>query len=147
MNMDEKYPRGIEVVVGPYILNDNKQILLTISPKWKGIWVPPGGHVEVGETMEDALVRETKEELGVEICDIKPLSFSDSFYSFPMFPRNAHFIFHNFVCKIKSGDLSSSNEVLEFKWFDVDDALKLNIDENTRTPLEKIRKMIENCEL
>ena len=57
------YPRGIEVIVGAYIINDKNQVLLFQSPKWGNEWTICGGHVEVGETIDAAVKREVKEEI------------------------------------------------------------------------------------
>ena len=64
---NNNYPRGIEVIVGPFIINDTQELLLMTSPKWNNEWIVPGGHVEPGELLENAVVRETREELGVDI--------------------------------------------------------------------------------
>jgi len=59
------YPR---VGVGGVILHDSKVLLLLRkSPPEAGFWSLPGGRVELMELVEDALVRELKEELGVEV--------------------------------------------------------------------------------
>ncbi len=62
----QQYP---EPVVGAFIFNKNGEILLVKSHKWKDKYVIPGGHVEVGETLEAALKRETKEETGLDVFD------------------------------------------------------------------------------
>ena len=56
--------KHVEVTVSGVIFNRNKQVLLCKSPKWNDQWVIPGGHVEYGEKLEEALIREMKEETG-----------------------------------------------------------------------------------
>ena len=53
------------VSVAALVTNDEGQILLVNSP-WRG-WEYPGGLIEPGETFQDALKREVREEAGVEI--------------------------------------------------------------------------------
>ena len=60
-----------EPVVGPLIFNDENEILLIKSPKFNGKYIVPGGHIEIGETMEEALKREIKEETNLDIKDIE----------------------------------------------------------------------------
>lgn len=55
---DQRYP---EPTVGALILNLQGQLFLMKSPKWRGKYVVPGGHVELGESLEEALRREIKE--------------------------------------------------------------------------------------
>ncbi|ADL12770.1 NUDIX hydrolase [Acetohalobium arabaticum DSM 5501] len=56
-----KYP---EPTVGAVIFNPDDEILLCKSNKWDNKYVIPGGHIELGERMEKALIREIKEEKG-----------------------------------------------------------------------------------
>jgi len=58
------------------IINDDKQVLLALRQKHQhqgGLWEFPGGKVEAEESIFDALVRETKEELAVTVITAKPL--------------------------------------------------------------------------
>ncbi len=50
--MRQRYP---EPTVGALIFNNEGKIFLMKSHKWKGKYVIPGGHVELGETIEKAL--------------------------------------------------------------------------------------------
>lgn len=55
-----KFPRGVEVVAGA-IIRKGQKILMTRSPKWNNKWVFQGGHIEVGETIAQAGIREGEE--------------------------------------------------------------------------------------
>ena len=123
MSEEEKYPRGIEVISGPFIINDKNQLLLCLSPKW-GVWIVPGGHVNPGETTRDACIRETKEELGLDIEIVDFLSVAESFAEPPIFKRHAHFIFFNYIARLKSSHMDFNEEISETRWFDLDDVLK-----------------------
>ncbi len=57
-----KYPVP---VVGAVIINPDNKILLCKSHKWNDEYVIPGGHIELGEKMEEALEREILEEDGL----------------------------------------------------------------------------------
>lgn len=140
----EKYPRGIEVISGPFIINDKKQLLLCRSPKWD-VWIVPGGHVEAGEKAADAAVRETKEELGLDIEIIDLLSVTEDFVSPPTFKRNAHFIFFNYVAKLKNEKLVFNDEINEVRWFDIEEAvfspdIKLSCQEGAKSLLNWLDK-------
>ena len=59
------------------IINSNKEITLGYSYK---TYQFPGGHLEEGETLEECLLREIKEETGIEICDAKLKPFEKITY-------------------------------------------------------------------
>ena len=67
--------------------------------EFKDGWEFPGGKIEPGETPEEAIVREIKEELDTEVEEIELLDTVE--YDYP----NFHLSMGCFICKIKSGDL------------------------------------------
>ena len=62
--MKQQYP---EPTVGALILNPQGELFLMRSHKWRDRYVIPGGHIELGERMEDALRREIKEETNLDV--------------------------------------------------------------------------------
>ena len=118
-----KKEKKIGVVVAPFIVDDKGKILYFKNVKWRGL-VPPGGHVEYGETLIEALKRETKEETGLDIEPVRLISIGEmiepkEFYE----PR--HFIYIHYLCKIKSGKIKLDNrELIDYEWLDPKEALK-----------------------
>ena len=120
----EKYPRGIEVVAGAYIINDENQLLLAKSPKFHNNWAICGGHIEVGETIAEATKREIKEELGVDIELLGMFACGDFFVDDKTFTRNAHCVYFDSVARLLTHDFKLDNrEATELRWFDIDEAL------------------------
>lgn len=56
-----------------YVFDDKNQLALTLHPQ-RG-WGLPGGHREAGETIQEAIYREVKEETSIEITQIKPIGY------------------------------------------------------------------------
>jgi nucleoside triphosphatase len=107
------------------------------SHKWPGTYVIPGGHVELGERLEEAAVREAKEETGLDIYDLQFLNFQEFIYD-PSFWRKRHFIFFDYACKTDSPEVKLNDEAEEYEWVKLDAVLDLPLDSYTRTSIEKI---------
>ena len=110
-----KYP---EPTVSAIIFNPDNKILLCKSHKWNGKYVIPGGHIELGEKMEEALKREILEETGLEIYDIKLISLKESVFS-ETFHKGKHFIFIDYICKTDSYEVTLNDEAEEYEWVDL----------------------------
>lgn len=105
------YPMHI-VAVGGLVLNDEGLVLLVKHPR-RG-WEFPGGMVELGETLPEALIREIWEESGahVEVTGIVGL--------YKNIVKNVLNV--DFICRYKSGELTTSDESEEVGWFTIDQA-------------------------
>ena len=103
------------VAVSAEILNPQKDKILLIQQYGKKRYLLVAGFVNKGESAEHALVREVKEEMGLDVLEYK---FMKSAY----FPKSNTLIF-NFNCVVNSEDLSGmTNEVDYSAWFPFDEA-------------------------
>ena len=112
-----------EPTVGPIIYNKEGKILLIQNNKWGDFWHIPGGHIEMGETSDEALKREIKEETGLEIDNIEFIGWQDAIYPKAFFKKK-HFIFLNFCAKLAGGKITKSDEMEEYIWIKPREALK-----------------------
>ena len=89
------------VRVAAAIILDGKKILATqrASGEFKDGWEFPGGKIEVGETAENAIVREIQEELDTTVNVIEKIDVVE--YDYPTF----HLSMDCFICNIKSGKI------------------------------------------
>ena len=130
---EQQYP---EPTVGALIFNPEGELLLVKSHKWKNKYVVPGGHVELGETLEEALLREIKEETGLDVYDIELVLFQEFIYD-DAFWKRRHFIFFDYACKSDSTEVRLNSEAQEFVWVSPDDALNLLMDAYTKRTIER----------
>lgn len=133
----QQYP---EPTVGALIFNPTGKIFLMKSHKWKDKYVIPGGHIELGEKIKDALKREIREETGMNINDIEHICFQEFIYS-KRFWKRKHFIFFDFACKTNSTEVKLNSEGQEFVWVTLSKALKLPIEPYTRKTIEEYLKL------
>jgi len=100
-----------------------ERCLLLCDHRKSGLWLPPGGHVEDGEDPHQAVIRETREELGIaaEFMDDKPFFLSVT----PTTGANPHLdVDLWFVLRVARHDARVTPDPREFKgvrWFDLDE--------------------------
>src|SRR5215813_13893683 len=105
------------LIVVPLVVDLDERVLLCRMADHRGVfpgqWALPGGGVEAGERIEDALRREAREELGVELASLKPLLFKDA-----VLPKtysdgsrqDIHMVFLVYRCTLVSPDLVLNEE-------------------------------------
>ena len=135
--MNQIYP---EPTVGALVLNNQNKILLVKSHKWiNNRYSVPGGHVEIGESLSTAIIREVKEETGLEILPkrlfmIQECIKSDEFY------KPKHFIFFDFICLSKNDNITlDKNELQEYIWANIEDINEDQLESFTRNLIDKFR--------
>lgn len=131
-SIDQEYP---EPTVGGLIFNPEGELLLVKTHKWKGKYTIPGGHVEVGERLTDALSREIKEETGLEVHDLQFLCFQE-YIAGDSFWEKRHFIFFDFTCHSLTKDVVLNDEAEAYVWVTPQKALDYPIDPYLRHSLE-----------
>jgi nucleoside triphosphatase len=119
-----------EPTVGALIFNSENKIFLMKSYKWKNKYVIPGGHVELGETLKQALKREIREETGLAIFNIKFLLMQEFIYD-KAFWQKKHFLFLDFYCRTKAKKVLLNSEGQEYIWVSLKKALSLPIEPYT----------------
>jgi 8-oxo-dGTP diphosphatase len=77
--------RSLLIVVACALLDADRRVLISQRPQGKtmaGLWEFPGGKIEPGERPEEALIRELREELGIEVKEacLAPLTFASHAY-------------------------------------------------------------------
>lgn len=107
----EKETIKVEVVAGVVLKKDGKYLLLQEKqPKAYMLWNFPAGRVDVGESLEEAAIRETKEESGYDVELIREIKIFHE--------KATNVVKHVFEAKIIGGKLNyPEDEMLDAKWF------------------------------
>lgn len=130
-----------EPTVGALIFNPEGKLFLIKSHKWRGKYVVPGGHVELGEKIEDALRREIREETNLGIYDIAFLGFQEFIFD-DAFWKKRHFIFFDYVCRTDATDVKLNAEAQAYVWVFPEDALELSLEPYTGVAIREYLKKI-----
>jgi len=126
-----------EPTVGALIVDKQGKILLARSHKWFDKYTLPGGHIEVGESMADAVRREVKEEVGLDVEVVEILLVQEAIFA-PEFYKKKHFIFIDFYCKSKDQQVKlDHDEIQDYIWIYPGAAYNLKLDSFTRKTLDR----------
>ena len=137
--------------VGAVIEDSNGRILLVkhIPERggfWQGKWICPGGKLELGETIEEGIRREVKEETQLEIDLVTPL---------PPFDRvvksddevSLHIIYIDYLARVIGGKLEPGSDIGEARWVEKGQIPQMwqELHDDTKRLL-KIAKIVGNSE-
>jgi len=132
------------LIVVPLVVDANNRVLLCRMAANRGVfpgqWALPGGGVEPGERIEDALHRETREELGVELASVTPLLFKDAVLEKTRDDGThqlMHMVFLVYRCTLTSLTLSLNDEFSEASWFRAVELIQLPLSDLTRDTLSQ----------
>jgi 8-oxo-dGTP diphosphatase len=133
-----EYPAAPIAGVGAVIVQDGRVLLIRRAQEpLKGEWSLPGGAVELGETLEQAVRREVLEETGLVIETV------DIVQAFDRISRDAegrvryHYVLIDFLCRVAGGSLVCATDALEGRW-----ATANELDGLTPLTVEVIRKAL-----
>lgn len=111
------------------VIEKSGKIVLIYRKNFPQGWALPGGHLDAGETLKEAAVREAKEETGLEIEIVNASSATGEIgvYDGPKRDPRKRMIGAVFAAKVKSGSLKASTDAKEAQWFSLEEALKLEL--------------------
>ena len=110
----------IMVAVGAVIRDESDRILLVKHrPErggyWQGKWICPGGKLELGETIEDGIRREVREETNLEIELVEPLAPFDRIITCDG-GIDLHVVYIDYTAEKRAGELRPDSDVGEARW-------------------------------
>lgn len=137
------------LIVVPIVRDAEGRVLLCRMPADRGVfpgqWGLPGGGVEPGERIEEALAREVQEELGASLSSVTPLFFRDGTHqkTFPGGERvPVYMVFLLFECRIEPGNpIRLNDEFCDHAWVDPSRLADYDLNSATRETFAALRLM------
>ncbi len=129
--MGDKLPK---VIVAGLIEKDGKVLLAKeVLENKQEYWLVPGGHVEFGESMVDAVKREIKEETNLDVEIVKLLDFKEVIVT----KHDYHTVIFFFLVRALNESMKLPKEILEAKFFAKEDIKNLNLIDSAKWILDK----------
>ena len=141
----DKEPGKFNVAAGAVIVNNKQKVLLTQRSFERdhhpGEWEITTGRLNQNESFEQAIQREVKEELNIEIVIVSPIQ---TFHFFRGTEKIEH-VGVTFICKYKEGEIKVDGiEETDYKWLDFDEAINISRDESIKSALKKTQEYSKN---
>ena len=138
------YPNQPIVGVGAVIICSGKILLeKRKSEPGKGKWSIPGGLVELGESVEQAVVREVREETGLEVQKPELFDVVDNVEVDEDGKIKYHFVMVDYFLKLKGGVLKAADDAAELKWIEFDEVEKYDLTKPFRAFFQRNRQKLE----
>ena len=109
---------GVRVSVSAVIFDPQGRLLLQQRSDG-GQWGLPGGSLEIGESLHDAVIREVSEETGLTVAPGRLIGvYSDPSFQIVRYPdKNSwHYVNACFECRVRRGRLTTCDETLALAW-------------------------------
>ena len=124
--------------VGALILRRGR-ILLALRGKepLKGWWSLPGGLLETGEPLKDAVCREVREETGLVVRPTRVIEIFERILRDAAGEAEYHYVLIDYLCRVTGGTLQAGDDVCSVDWVRREDLPKMRITEGTLAVIEK----------
>jgi 8-oxo-dGTP diphosphatase len=146
--VSRQYPKKPVVGVGAIIL-DGDQILLEKrkNSPGKGKWSVPGGLVDLGENVEDAVVREVKEETGLEVYEPRLVDVVDYISLGERGGVMYHYVIIDYLVTSKGGKPKAASDAADLKWVPFNEVDEYDLTTSFRLFFQRNRQKLENASI
>lgn len=142
--MKRLYPNQPVVGVGAIIIRKGEILLeKRKNDPGRGKWSIPGGLVELGESLEQAVIREVKEETNLEVENPELVDVVDNAELDASGQIKYHFVIVDYFVKLKDGTLKASSDAEELRWVAFHEVEKYDLTKTFRVFFIRNRRRIE----
>ena len=136
--MNRRYPEHPMVGVGAVIFrNDSVLLVQRGKPPSRGKWTVPGGLVEVGESLEEAVKREVQEEVGLRVRVDALIAALDRVFLDEAGRIEYHYVLLDFLCVCPEGDPSPATDVMDCAFVCLNALSRYDLTEGTEQLVER----------
>lgn len=113
---EREFPSAPLVGVGGVVVQDNRVLLVQRGTEpLKGQWSIPGGLIDVGETLREAVIREVKEETGLDVEPLELVELLDRIHRQDGRVRY-HYVIADYLCRVTGGSLVAASDADAVRW-------------------------------
>lgn len=117
MAESREYPERPVIAVGGVVISGARVLLIRRGqPPLEGRWSIPGGLLELGETIAQAIARELMEEAEVQVRALELIEIYEKVLRLPNQPPQYHFVILDYLCELKGGTAQAGTDVTEVAW-------------------------------
>jgi 8-oxo-dGTP diphosphatase len=128
--MSRSYPTRPYLAVSAAIFRDGRVLIVRRArPPANGLYTLPGGGVELGETLEEAVVREVREETALDVRPLGLAGYRQAIARDAKGDIERHFVILPFAARWIAGDIALNDELAEAHWLFPDDLAGLTTTE------------------
>lgn len=114
--MVREYPDAARVGVGGVVVQEGRVLLIQRGQEpLKGQWSLPGGMLELGESLESAVIREIREETGLEVEPVELVELLDRIHRDGDRVRY-HYVIADYLCRVTGGRLLPGSDADAARW-------------------------------
>ncbi len=114
--IDREFPSTPLVGVGAIVVQNSRVLLVRRGTEpLKGHWTLPGGMLEVGESLTTGVVREVREETGLDVEPIELIELLDRIHREDGRVRY-HYVIADYLCRVTGGDLRAASDAAAVRW-------------------------------
>ncbi len=144
--MKRCYPDQPVVGVGAVIIKEGKIALIKRGNEpSRGKWTIPGGLVELAESPEQAVIRETKEETGLDATDPSLIDVVSNVDLDEKGKVKYHYVIIDYLVYVKEGTAQAASDALELRWVGFEEVEKLDLTASFRLFFRHNKKILEKA--